>query len=49
MHHADLRPLDLEATSRQDFDPTAYQPMLFCAESFDAMHRTLRDYLLRWR
>lgn len=48
MHGASLRPLDLDAASRQDFDPTGYQPMLFCADSFDAMHRTLRDYLLRW-
>jgi phenylalanine-4-hydroxylase len=48
MHNASLRPLDLEAASRQDFDPTDYQPILFCADSFDAMYQTLRDYLVRW-
>ncbi|MDT5062082.1 MAG: phenylalanine-4-hydroxylase [Acidobacteriota bacterium] len=48
MSSAELRPLDLEAASRQDFDPTAYQPILFCADSFEAMHQALRDYLVRW-
>jgi phenylalanine-4-hydroxylase len=48
MHGAELRPLDLEAASRQDFDPTAYQPILFCADSFEAMHQAVRDYLIRW-
>jgi len=49
MHEAELRPLDLEAASRQAFDPTRYQPILFCADSFEAMYQTLRDYLVRWR
>src|SRR4051812_22532603 len=49
MHNADLRPLDLEAAARQDFDPTDYQPILFCAPSFESMYHALRDYLLRWR
>ncbi len=48
MHDAQLRPLDLEAASRQEYDPTHYQPVLFCAASFDAMYRTLRDFLVRW-
>jgi phenylalanine-4-hydroxylase len=48
MHDAELRPLDLEAASRQDFDPTRYQPLLFCAESFDELYSNLRDYLIRW-
>lgn len=48
MHNADLRPLDLEAAARQDFDPTDYQPILFCADSFDAMYQTLKDYLFHW-
>jgi len=48
MHKANLRPLDLAAASRQDFDPTDFQPILFCAASFDAMHHALRDYLLGW-
>lgn len=48
MRRAELRPLDLEAASRQDYDPTKYQPVLFCADSFGAVYETLRDYLLRW-
>jgi len=45
---AELRPLDLEAASWKEYDPTQYQPVLFCADSFDSMYRTMRDYLLRW-
>jgi phenylalanine-4-hydroxylase len=48
MRRAELLPLDLEAASRQEYDPTNYQPVLFCADSFEAMYGTLRDYLLRW-
>src|SRR5947209_1778257 len=46
MHEAELRPLDLEAAMRQQYDPTHYQPVLFCAESFDAMYERLREFLL---
>jgi phenylalanine-4-hydroxylase len=49
MHQADLRPLDLDAAGRQDYDPTHFQPVLFCAESFDAMYQTLRGYLVNWK
>ncbi|MBA2527313.1 MAG: phenylalanine 4-monooxygenase, partial [Pyrinomonadaceae bacterium] len=31
MHGAELRPLDLEAVARQEYDPTKFQPVLFCA------------------
>jgi phenylalanine-4-hydroxylase len=48
MHHAELRPLDLEAASQQHYDPTKYQPILFCAESFEAMYQTLREFLVGW-
>jgi phenylalanine-4-hydroxylase len=48
MLRAELRPLDLEKASQQEFDPTDYQPILFCADSFESMYQTLRDYLLRW-
>jgi phenylalanine-4-hydroxylase len=48
MHGAELRPLDLAAASIQDFDPTSYQPILFCADSFEEMYQTLREYLVRW-
>jgi len=49
MCRAQMRPLDLEAASRQTFDPTNYQPLLFCADSFEMLYRTLRDYLVCWR
>lgn len=45
MRNAELRPFDLEAASRTDYDPTCYQPVLFCADSFREMQLTLRDYL----
>jgi phenylalanine-4-hydroxylase len=48
MRDAELRPLDLEAASRLQYDPTHFQPVLFCAESFDAMYQTLREYLVTW-
>ncbi|SRR6266498_79173 len=48
MRKAELRPLNVEAICRQEYDPTRYQPVLFCAESFEAMYETLRDYLVRW-
>jgi phenylalanine-4-hydroxylase len=48
MRGAVLRPLDLEAASRLEFDPTAYQPVLFCADSFDEMYVALKDYLINW-
>lgn len=45
MYRAELRPLDPDAASRQEYDPTSFQPILFCADSFAAMDQTLRDYL----
>jgi phenylalanine-4-hydroxylase len=48
MRGAELRPLDLEEASRLEFDPTRYQPVLFCAASFEEMHSALREYLVRW-
>lgn len=48
MHRAELRPFDLDAASRQPYDPTHYQPVLFCADSFEEMYQTLKDYLRRW-
>ena len=48
MHKAELRPLDLDVVSHAEYDPTHFQPVLFCAESFVAMYEMLRDYLVRW-
>jgi phenylalanine-4-hydroxylase len=45
MHKAELRPLDLEAAANHIYDPTHYQAILFCAESFDEMERALVDFL----
>jgi len=45
MHQAELRPLDPEAASKQEYDPTRFQPVLYCADSFSAMHEMLRQYL----
>jgi phenylalanine-4-hydroxylase len=48
MHKADLRPLELDAAAHQQYDPTHFQPVLFCAESFAAMHQALKEYLVNW-
>jgi len=45
MHKAELRPLDLEAAANHVYDPTHFQAILFCAESFDEMERALIDFL----
>src|SRR5688572_8657529 len=49
MRHAELRPLNLEAASSEQYDPTRFQPVLFCADSFEAMYQTLRGFLIQWR
>lgn len=48
MQHAEMRPFDLEVAAEQPYDVTTFQPFFYCAESFEAMYQTLRDYLLRW-
>jgi len=48
MHEADLRPLDVDAAALLNYDPTHFQPVLFCADSFEGMYQTLRDYLVNW-
>ena len=48
MHEAELRPLDLESAANHVYDPTHYQSILFCADSFDEMERSLREFLTRW-
>ncbi|MEK6282064.1 MAG: phenylalanine 4-monooxygenase [Acidobacteriota bacterium] len=45
MKEAELRPLDLDAITLQEYDPTRYQPILFYAESFDEMCQILRGFL----
>src|SRR5712691_8467164 len=46
MHEVELRPFDLDAASSQAYDPTHFQPVLFCADSFAEMYQTLRNYLV---
>ena len=48
MHKAELVPLDLEVAANYVYDPTHYQSILFCADSFEAMYETLHDFLLQW-
>ena len=48
MHNAELRPLDLEAASRHEYDPTHFQPVLFCADSFETMYDSLHAFLVAW-
>ena len=48
MHKAELRPLDLQAAASHIYDPTHYQAILFCAESFDEMDQSLRSFLSQW-
>ena len=44
MHKADLRPLDIETAANHVYDPTHYQSILFCADSFDEMYETLESF-----
>lgn len=48
MGSAELRPLDPENMSHQEYDPTNYQPILFCGDSFEAMHQTLREFIISY-
>lgn len=48
MHEAELRPFDLDAAANAKYDPTHFQPVLFCADSFEQMHENLKTYLLNW-
>lgn len=43
----EMRPFDLDAMSHQEYDVTMFQPFLFCADSFDQMYQTMKDYLQR--
>jgi phenylalanine-4-hydroxylase len=45
MHQAELRPLNLDAASQHQYDPTHFQPVLFCANSFDEMEQMVREHL----
>ena len=49
MTRAKLRPLDPEEAMHTEYDPTRFQPVLFCADSFDGMCEALKRFLARWR
>jgi phenylalanine-4-hydroxylase len=48
MHRAELLPLDLEQASQLEYDPTHFQPALFCADSFQSMYDSLHEFLVDW-
>ena len=48
MHMAELNPLDLYVAANYVYDTTQFQAILFCADSFEQMFGTLREFLLRW-
>src|SRR5207302_7409086 len=48
MHDAALRPFDLDAAASEAYDPTHFQPVLFCGDSFEKMYQMLRNYLVSW-
>jgi phenylalanine-4-hydroxylase len=47
MAHAEIRPFDLDRASAEDYDPTTFQPVLYCADSFDDMYARLANFLER--
>ena len=49
MHEAELRPFDLQEASRLEYDPTRFQPVLFCASSFQSMYEELQQYLVAFK
>lgn len=48
MSKAELIPLDLEVAINREYDPTHYQAVLFCADSFEQMETLLTDFLVSW-
>lgn len=48
MEKAELRSFDLQAAANEKYDPTHFQPVLFCADSFDLLYKTLKDFLVNW-
>jgi phenylalanine-4-hydroxylase len=48
MKNAELRPLNFESMLAQEYDPTKFQPVLFCGESFASVCNELQRFLSRW-
>jgi len=49
MPKAELRPFVLEEMQALSYDVTRYQPVLFCADSFEQMYESLGAFFERWR
>jgi phenylalanine-4-hydroxylase len=49
MQKAKILPLDLKQIALQDYDPTDFQPVLFCADSFAEMYARLKQFLVTWK
>lgn len=45
LDEVELRPFDVEAMCETSFDPTTYQPFLFCAQDMEQVIRELRAHL----
>jgi phenylalanine-4-hydroxylase len=48
MSGAALLPFELDRAVGAEYDPTHFQPRLFCAESFDSMDASLSGFLEAW-
>jgi phenylalanine-4-hydroxylase len=48
MRKAELRRFDLDTASSCEYDPTHFQPVLFCADSFEEMYQRLKEFLVKW-
>ena len=48
MRKAELCPLDLALASNHNYDPTHYQSILFCADSFNSMEAMVKEFLVNW-
>lgn len=48
MQSAELLLFDPKEMMSREYDPTKYQPILFCADSFDAMYQTLRQFIINY-
>ncbi len=49
MSKAELRPFSLEQMQALSYDVTRYQPVLFCADSFEQMYEVLGQFFESWQ
>lgn len=48
MRKAEMRPLNLAVALEHEYDPSHYQKLLFCADSFAGMESMLTNFLTSW-